>query len=164
MDLITSKGENLDELLGSQKLMMVFLRHFGCTFCRETMTELSMKRAYIEATGTKIVLVHMVPAEVADEILDVYDLGGVSHISDIHQRLYRKFDLGKTTILSLMGIPNWWRAFVAGILKGHLIGKPAGDSFQMPGVFLIERNRILNKFTYKYVSDLPDFAKLAKVA
>jgi hypothetical protein len=63
-----------------------------------------------------------------------------------------------------MGLPNWWRALVAGVFKGHLIGKPAGDPFQMPGVFVFYKNRILNKFTYRYVSDRPDFVKLARVA
>jgi hypothetical protein len=164
MDLMTNKGERFSELEEKEKLFLVFLRHFGCTFCRETMAELARQRHEVEGMGFKIVLVHMVQPDIAADILHVYDLGDLSHISDVHQRLYRRFGLGKTTIKSLMGIPNWWRAFVAGILKGHLVGKPAGDPFQMPGVFVMERKKILNTFTYRYVSDLPNFARLAQVA
>ncbi len=164
MEIKTNKGESFDILTSEGRLFLVFLRHFGCTFCRETMAELSKKRKEIESNGFKIVLVHMVESHIAEEILEIYDLGNISHISDKHQHLYKKYGLGKTTPSALFGIPNWWRAFAAGLFKGHLVGKPAGDPFQMPGVFVIDRNRLLNKFTYKYVSDLPDFVKLAQVA
>jgi hypothetical protein len=164
MEIKTNKGENFDALINDGRLFLVFLRHFGCTFCRETMAELSVKRAAVESRGFKIVLVHMVDSQIADEILEIYDLGNISHISDKHQHLYKSYGLGKTTARSLFGVPNWWRAFIAGLLKGHLVGKPSGDPFQMPGVFVLERNKLLNKFTYKYVSDLPDFVKLAQVA
>lgn len=164
MDFKTNRGESLDELARDQRVMLVFLRHFGCTFCRETMSELAEKKRGIEAQGIKIVLVHMINSEIADNILDLYELDDLSHIADIHQKLYYRFGLGKTTVRALMGLPNWWRALVAGVFKGHLIGKPAGDPFQMPGVFVFHKNRILNKFTYRYVSDRPDFVKLARVA
>lgn len=164
MDFKTNRGENLDELARDRRVMLVFLRHFGCTFCRETMSELAEKKRRIEAQGIKIVLVHMINTEVADNILKLYELDDLSHIADVHQKLYYQFGLRKTTIRSLMGFPNWWRAMVAGVFKGHLIGKPAGDPFQMPGVFVFHKNRILNKFTYRYVSDRPDFVKLARVA
>lgn len=164
MEFLTNRGEDLAELAGNQKVMLVFLRHFGCTFCRETMSELADKRRSIEAEGIKIVIVHMVASPMAEEILNLYELGGISHIADVHLELYRKYGLRKTTIKSLMGLPNWWRAFVAGLLKGHLIGKPAGDPFQMPGVFVLHNHQILNKFTYQYVSDRPDFVGLAQVA
>lgn len=154
----------MDDLADKQRVLLVFLRHFGCTFCRETMADLALRRHEVESDGTRIVLVHMVSEKIADDILALYDLHGLSHIADVHQVLYRKFGLSKTTVKSLMGFPNWWRAFVAGLLKGHLIGKPAGDPFQMPGVFVFHKNRILNKFTYKFVSDRPDFIKLSQVA
>ncbi len=164
MNVKTNKGEILEELAEDRKVLLVFLRHFGCTFCRETMTELALRRRSIEAEGVKIVVVHMVATDVAEEILNLYELGGISHISDVNQEMYRRYGLRKATIKSLMGLPNWWRAFVAGLLKGHLIGKPAGDPFQMPGVFVLHKNHILNKFTYQYVSDRPDFISLAQVA
>lgn len=164
MEVKTNRGESLEELAQQQRVLLVFLRHFGCTFCRETMSELAQKKGAIQAQGIKIVLVHMVSQDVAENILRLYELDDLSYISDVHQKLYRKFGLDKTTVKSLMGLPNWWRALVAGVFKGHLIGKPAGDPFQMPGVFVFYKNRILNKFTYRYVSDRPDFVKLARVA
>jgi hypothetical protein len=164
MEFKTNRGENLGEIAQNERVMLVFLRHFGCTFCRETMSDLAARRRELEARGIRIVVVHMVSTEVADNILNLYELDGLSHISDVHQKLYQQFGLKKTTVKSLMGLPNWWRALVAGVFKGHLIGKPAGDPFQMPGIFVFHKNKILNKFTYRYVSDRPDFTKIAQVA
>ncbi len=162
MNIVTNKGENLEELIAKERVLLVFLRHFGCTFCRETMSELAGVRDEIEWSGAKIVLVHMVDTDVADPILHLYDLQGLSHISDKEKLVYKKYGLNKTGFRAMFGIKNWWRAFVAGLVKGHLIGKPAGDPWQMPGVFLLQNQRILNKFTYQYVSDQPDFVKFAQ--
>ncbi len=163
MEIYTNRGEELAALSHTQPIMLVFLRHFGCTFCRETMSRLAENRLDVEAKGVRIVLVHMVATDIADEILTLYDLDGISHISDNRKSLYRRYGLEKTGLLALMGLPNWWRAFVAGLLQGHLVGKAVGDPFQMPGVFLLRQNRILNKFTYRYISDRPDFVKIAQV-
>ncbi len=164
MEVKTNKGVSLSELSHDGKVLLIFLRHFGCTFCRETMAEIAKKRREIEAQDLEIVLVHMVASDVADQILQVYDLGGIHHISDPHQLLYRKFGLGKVSVRALFGVRNWYRAFIAGIVKGHLVGKAAGDPFQMPGVFVYHEGRILSTFGYKYISDLPDFSHIGGVA
>jgi hypothetical protein len=164
MNFVTNRGENLAELAGEHKVLLVFLRHFGCTFCRETMADLAEKRDEIEYIGVKIVIVHMVDAQTATDILSLYNLEDIRHISDPHQKLYNRFGLYKVSFRSLFGVKNWWRAFVAGIIKGHLIGKPAGDPFQMPGVILFHKTKVINNFVYKYVSDRPDFTQVAKTA
>ncbi|MGB6034967.1 MAG: SelL-related redox protein [Cryomorphaceae bacterium] len=164
MNFVTNKGESLDELGSKRKVLLVFLRHFGCTFCRETMADLAAVRNDIESTGVKIVIVHMVSSEMAEHMLKIYDLEDVSHISDMNQKLYNRFGLYKVGFRALFGLKNWWRALVAGVVKGHLIGKPAGDPFQMPGVILLHKKKVLNNFAYKYVSDRPDFVKVAKIA
>jgi hypothetical protein len=50
------------------------------------------------------------------------------------------------------------------LLKGHLVGKAAGDPFQMPGVFVFHKNKILDTFDYSYVSDMPKFTRMADAA
>jgi hypothetical protein len=52
---------------------------------------------------------------------------------------------------------------MAGVVKGNLIGKPAGDPFQMPGVILYHKKRVINNFVYRYVSDRPNFVSVAKI-
>lgn len=164
MNFITNRGESLVELAENQKVLLVFLRHFGCTFCRETMADLAEVRHDIESKGVKIVIVHMVKSEMAADMLKLYHLEDISHISDIHQKLFNRFGLYKVSFRALFGIKNWWRAFVAGVVKGHLIGKPAGDPFQMPGIVLFHKKKVINNFAYKYVSDRPNFIKVANIA
>lgn len=162
MAFFTNKHEDLEKLADSSRVLLIFLRHFGCTFCRETMTKLASEKARIESEGVKIVLVHMVSSELAERLLRIYELPGLSHISDPELNLYHRFGLKRATFAQFYGVKNWWRAFVAGLLKGHYIGKPAGDTFQMPGAFLFYKKQILNKYTYKHVSDIPNFLKLVK--
>lgn len=164
MNYRTNRGESLVNLAEEHKILLVFLRHFGCTFCRETMANLAEKKDEIESAGVKIVVVHMVNSETAEDMLNLYNLENVRHISDPEQKLYNRFGFYKVSFRSLFGVKNWWRAFVAGIVKGHLIGKPAGDPFQMPGVILFHKNKVINNFAYKYVSDRPDFTRVAKSA
>lgn len=160
MAIKTNKGEDLNALALQKPLLLVFLRHFGCTFCRETMTELSERREEIEKLNFNIVLVHMVPEKMANSIFQIYGLHSLSHISDPKQRLYAKFGLKKAGVSAFFRIKVFYRAFVAGLLKGHYIGKPAGDPYQMPGIFVFYKNTILNKFIYKCVADRPNYMNL----
>jgi len=157
----TIKQEDLIKMAENKKVLLVFLRHFGCTFCRETMTRLSQAREALELLDTRIVVVHMVSPVFAQRLLNIYDLKGVSHISDPDRNLYRSFGLKEAGMNHFLNPKNLWRTFVNGVLKGHMVGKPAGDVFQMPGVFLFHKKKILNKFTYRYVSDMPDFLRLS---
>lgn len=164
MKFETNRGESLDLIASEQKVLLVFLRHFGCTFCRETMEDLASVRRDIEYAGVKIVIVHMVKPEMAADMLKLYNLDDISHISDPAQHLYNRFGMHKVGFRAFFGIKNWWRAFIAGVVKGHLVGKPAGDPFQMPGVILFHKKTVINNFEYRYISDRPDFVKLANIA
>lgn len=161
-EIYTEQGENLSELSKKKKLLLVFLRHFGCTFCRETMADLANLRRQIDSAGMKLILVHMGSPKLADEVFGIYGLDRVSHVPDAMQSVYKRFGLKRAELSSFVGLKIWWRMIVAGIWKGHWIGRPAGDPYQMPGVFLFHKNRILNTFTYKNVSDRPDFERLIR--
>src|SRR3984957_532996 len=54
----SQNGQSLAEL-ASRPLFLVFLRHFGCTFCREAVDEISKKRQALEARGSKLAFVHL---------------------------------------------------------------------------------------------------------
>jgi len=160
MKTVSKKIKELLDIAGERKVLLVFLRHFGCTFCRQTMTRLAEAKGEIESSDTEIVVVHMVPRHVADKLLNIYELEGIKHISDPGLELYHQFGLNRATFNELFNPKNWWRALKNGILRGHLSGKAAGNKQQMPGIFLFYKRKILNRFTYKYVSDMPDFLKL----
>jgi len=153
----TSTGQTVAELSMAAPVLLVFLRHFGCTFCREAMSDLAVQRAAITARGVNIVLVHMVDAATAAEHLDRYGLGGLATVSDPHKELYRAMGLRRGTLWQLFGIKSFVRGFVAGILRGHLVGRLVGDGFQMPGVFLIDRGQVTRTYRHESAADRPDY-------
>ena len=157
----TNKGEQLSVLSKTQPVMLVFLRHFGCTFCREALTELSIKSAQIEEKGTKIVFVHMSTNEIADRYFDRYNLKNADHISDPECKYYAAFGLVKGNFTQLFGLQTWFRGFSAGVLDGHGVGAQLGDGFQMPGVFVITNGAIRESYIHRMASDRPDYEELA---
>ena len=58
-EMTTQKGHTLLNMSNEKPIMLVFLRHFGCQFCRQAMDELSKKRKELSEGGTELVFVHM---------------------------------------------------------------------------------------------------------
>ena len=155
-------GNTLAELSRQAPHVVVFLRHAGCTFCREALADLSKDRARIEQSGAKLALVHMgADTKTSAEFFAKYDLGEVSHIGDPDRTLYRAFDLQRGNIGQLFGLRVWVRGFIAGILHGHLVGTLKGDGFQMPGAFLVRDGRIVRAYRHQDAADRPNYAALA---
>ncbi|MEM0999709.1 MAG: peroxiredoxin-like family protein [Bacteroidota bacterium] len=155
-------GKTLDALNREKPVLIVFLRHFGCTFCREALADLSKLRGEIEKNGVQIALVHMVDdATAAHHIAKYGGLDDVARISDPEKRLYEAFGLARGNFSQLFGLKEWIEGFRAGILNGHLIGRETGDGFQMPGVFLIQNGHIRRGFRHKNAADRPDYCLTA---
>ncbi|MBK8557721.1 MAG: redoxin domain-containing protein [Lewinellaceae bacterium] len=59
-EMVTANsGESLADLSEKGTVLLVFLRHFGCSFCREAISDISKRRKKLEAKGVRVVLVHM---------------------------------------------------------------------------------------------------------
>ncbi|MCB9284048.1 MAG: redoxin domain-containing protein [Lewinellaceae bacterium] len=160
--MITNLGDSLFDLSYRQPVLLVFLRHFGCTFCREALADISRKRASIEEKGTRIVFVHMADNEIAEQYFQKYNLPGAVHISDPACQYYAAFGLSKGTFTQLFGLSTWVRGFSAGVLDGHGIGPQLGDGFQMPGIFVLVNGKVRDSFIHKLASDRPDYEGLVE--
>ena len=159
-ELRSSNGQTLDELSAERPQLVVFLRHLGCTFCRESLSDLSEQRAEIEGQGYGIVLVHMVDDERANDFFSNYGLESLPRISDTDRRLYQMFGLDAGGVRELFGVRVWVRGFVAGLLSGHGIGRVQGNPFQMPGVYVVDHGNILTGFQHNQASDRPNYCSL----
>ena len=137
--------------------MLVFLRHFGCTFCREMLDDISKIKEEFKKQGVTIILVHMVEEEEAEEFLSNYGIDDLPRISNPEMDLYETWGLEKGTVSQLFGMKVWWRGLTAGMVKGHGIGWLKGNGFQMPGVFLLEDEKIIDQFIHKSAADRPDY-------
>lgn len=160
--MTTNAGSNLLELSQKQSVMLIFLRHFGCTFCRYGLAEISRKREAIEERGLKLVFVHMTTSDVAEEYFERYQIAEPTYISDPECDYYKAFGLTKGTFTQLFGLQTWIRGFQAGLVEGHGLGPKLGDDFQMPGVFVIQNGNIIESFIHKVASDQPDYDALLR--
>ncbi len=156
----TNLGVTLDELSRISPVLIVFLRHMGCTFCREALADLAAMRQQIEQEGARLVLVHMSAEEAASKFFARYGLEDVQRISDPERTLYRAFGLPRGRFGDVLGPKVWWRGFQAGVLGRHGVGRLMGDGFQMPGVFLIFHGEIVRSYRHQSAADRPDYLAL----
>jgi peroxiredoxin len=164
-EMVTVNGqESLAALSARQPVLLIFLRHFGCSFCREALGDIARLRRRLENHGVRIVFVHMAPETAAAErFFKRYKLFPIDHISDPDKRFYRAFGLGRGTPSQLFGLMNWIRGFQAGVLEGHGFsyhGEDIGDGFQMPGVFVLHQGEVRHSFVHRYPYDRPDYEEL----
>jgi peroxiredoxin len=153
----TDRGSTVEILSRSAPVLLVFLRHAGCTFCREALTDLAEKRQNIEATGVTIVLAHMGKPEFGRDFFQKYGLDDLHQISDPGCGLYRAFGLRKGNAWMLLGPKVWMRGL--GALRRHGVGRPVGDGFQMPGLFLVFQGQILRSYRHQSAADRPDYVR-----
>jgi hypothetical protein len=152
-----SKGKSLAEASQSQLLVLVFLRHFGCTFTRQILRGLEGIEKQARDQGAELVLIHMLQNGRETEYLS--ERSGIQRIADPRCELYRAFGLGKGGFLELFGPQVWWRGAIA-IFKGCGVGHLAGDGLQMPGAFLFHHGKIIAAQPARSAADLPDLPQL----
>ena len=156
------EGVHLLEASKHQPQFLVFLRHFGCTFCREALGDLSMINDRLREVGTRLVLVHMSPENEACEMFEKYDLKEVTQVSDPDRVLYRAFALRRGSPAELLGWSVWKRGWDAGVKQGHGIGWLRGDATQMPGAFVVSQGQVVAQFLHETAADRPDYVDLAE--
>lgn len=150
-------GESLLDASHSRLLVLVFLRHFGCTFTRQLLRGLEELQHSATDMGGELVLVHMLKS--GEEIRYLGSHGDVARIADPRCKLYRAFGLGRGGLLELFGPRVWWLGAIA-IFKGCGVGHLAGDGLQMPGAFLFRDGNIISAQRAKSASDMPDIPRL----
>jgi len=164
--VVFGKGETLASLSNQQPVLLVFLRHFGCSFCREAIDDIAKRRKSIESQGVRIVMVHMAPSpQVAEKFFKRFKLFPIDHISDPEKQFYRAFGLTKGNPSQLFGLMNWIRGFQAGVAEGRGFdyhSEEIGDGFQMPGVFVLHRGEIINSFIHQHAWDRPDYEEIVR--
>lgn len=156
-EMQTNRNRSVEEASHASAVLLVFLRHFGCTFCREALQDLAAKKPAYEKEGVQLIFVHMSDSETADAYFNQYQIDTPEYISDPDCLFYARFGLGKGKFSQLFGLQVMIRGFESGVLKGNGIGPFIGDGFQMPGVFLVQNGVIREQFIHKLASDRPDY-------
>lgn len=156
----SQNGDTLIELSYRQPVLVTFLRHAGCTFCREALADLAQARQAIEQRGLQLAIVHMSDEADGAKLAAAYKLADIPRFSDPDCRLYRAIGLKRGRIDQLLGPRIWWRGFLAAIVRRHGFGKLRGDGFQMPGVFVIDQGEVVAAYRHETAADRPDYAAI----
>lgn len=152
-----SNGFSLAEAADKELLVLVFLRHFGCTFTRQLLQGLQKLEQEAKKQNAKLVLVHMLKSGQEMEYLDSNT--EIYRIADPQCELYRAFGLGKGGFMELFGPRVLWRSILS-LIKGCGVGHLAGDGLQMPGAFLYSKGKILASQPARNAAELPALSQL----
>ncbi|MEQ8765074.1 MAG: peroxiredoxin-like family protein [Planctomycetota bacterium] len=153
-------GQNLDgrtmgEQLRGRAVQLVFLRHAGCIFCRETVAEL--RQAHEEVRDYPHVL--FVAQGNLEQNRKFFEKAGWPEapvVADPGREVYRAFGVKKGTIRQLFGL-SVWRAGRRARKKGHRLGAIQGNPWIMPGIFLIFDGVLAWRHRFQHAGDHPDF-------
>jgi hypothetical protein len=160
----TESGRTLLGLVDESPVLLIFLRHFGCSFCRQTLDDVSQIRGQIEGRGVRPVFVHLGTAERAKPYFDYYHLSDVERVSDPEASLYSSpaFQIRRKSVFTQFLIPAVWKAWLLGAVRQHGIGMVKEDADQMPAVFYLRERAIAGEYRYKTIADRPDYLKLIR--
>lgn len=139
---------------------VVFLRHFGCVFCRENIKDLK-KASETIANFPKVMFVHMGSVEEGDTFFQKF-WDEVPAISDTQKLLYNEFGVERGSFNQLLG-PSVVACGFRAVAKGNFVGKPVGDPLVMPGMFYVETDSIVWKHHFNHIGDHPDYSKIPSI-
>src|ERR1700722_16485416 len=85
----TESGATLLALAEESPVLLIFLRHFGCSFCRKAISDVAELGPELAKRGVRPVFVHMGTPELAKNYFDYYGLSDVERVSDPTAAVYR---------------------------------------------------------------------------
>ena len=158
----TESGRTLLGLVDESPVLLIFLRNFGCSVCRQTLDDVSRVREQIEGRGVRPVFVHLGTPERAKPYFDYYHLSDVERVSDPEASLYGSpaFQVQRKNVFTQLLIPGVWKGWLLGAVRQHGMGMIQEDANQMPAVFYLRERAIAREYRYKTIADRPQYLKL----
>lgn len=144
-------------------LALIFLRHFGCPFCKEHAQALHGHRDAFGEAGVAIVMIG--PGTPAEAAAFVDELGLADPVlTDRDRAAYRAYGLGQAPVRSLLD-PRVIAGGVRAATKGFLPRTSSGNPLQLQGQFLIDHDGIIRSATRpRLMSDIPSATALLAAA
>ena len=158
----TESGASLLALVEASPVLLIFLRHFGCSFCRQAISDVAELREELARRGVRPVFVHLGTPERAKPFFDYYGIGDVERVSDPEAVVYQLpvFALPRMHPALTLLQPSVWIGWLKGAIFKHGIGTIQEDGHQMQGLFFLKGAKIVRQFRYKTIADEPDYLKL----
>lgn len=150
IELTDESGQKIP-LSALKPAVIVWLRHFGCLFCREQASQFAKRLGEIESRGSRLVFVSSGPHYFAQAFREDYfpNSPSIMVLSDPARKSYKALGFRRsfTSIFTLATLVRGWRAFRAGFRQAL---KPQGDTFQNGGILVIDGT---SHIRYRFVSD-----------
>ena len=143
--------------------LVIFLRSFGCTFCREAMADVAAAKPRIQSGGAQIAFVHGGSPDEAAPWFAKYGLDDVTVVSDPGLSHYRAFGLARVNVPALIHPQVWTRG--AACALSHGFGVQTVEMMrQLPGVFVMQNGAVVGEFRHRSPADRPDYLSLVMAA
>lgn len=156
---VNLSGRTLKEELGNAPKLLVFVRHFGCIFCRELIADL---RVGSESQPQFPPILFFYQGTVSDGRDFFPSLWREAKaVADLPKVFYNGFGLERGGMKEMFGA-EVWACGIRAALKGHFIGAPVGDPWTMPGIFLVHQYQILWQHRFKHAGDHPPYEDITK--
>ncbi|WP_417382944.1 SelL-related redox protein [Gimesia sp.] len=156
----SSQGKTLTELSDTAPVLIVFLRHGGCPFCRQVLDQLKSLSAQLEERNLQLAIVHMMDETEAARLLARYQLQNVHSFSDPDRKLYELFQVKRGSLAETVGPAVWWSGFKTTVLSGYLPGIPGKDVQQLGAALILDRGKVVASYFSQNSADLPDWDQL----
>lgn len=142
--LVDTEGSSvcLSDYWGNSPIVLVFLRHYGCTFCREQIAALRQDYPQITAAGAEVICVGMGKPYVGKAFKILMSLPFPLLVCGEDLSIYRAYGLQRGKLFQLIGPGVIFRGIRAA-LNGNRQGKLEGDGFQLPGAFVIDTKGLI---------------------
>lgn len=159
--ILIDGDKSLLAITNDQPVLLVFLRHFGCVFCRQALKDINAKKEFFKKHNTEIIFVHMAEMDTANKYFEEFGLINVKSISDPETKIYSAFGLVKGSFRQLYGLSVWAKGIKAATTEGISFStKQIGDSFQMPGIFVLHKGQFEYSYYHRKISDKPNYDRI----
>lgn len=152
---------SLRDQLGVDPQVLVFLRFFGCTFCRETVADL--RKSAEERVDYPSVLFFFQGTPREGRAFLRHYWPEARAIADAELAFYDAFGVNRGSFLQMLG-PGVWAARRRASRKGHENGERSGDVWRLPGIFVSRGDQILWHHYFRHAADHPDFDEIPQQA
>lgn len=166
VQLLDAEGSSvpLSSLLADGPVVLVFLRYFGCTFCRAHVARVRDEReAFVEA-GARVVMIGQGRPEQAAAFCRDRQLPFTCTV-DPDRRVYDAFGLGRARIKDLVDPRTATRGLRLAVDRETRQGAISGDPRQLGGTVVVDRSGVV-RFVHRNQTvwdDAPNDVVLAAV-
>ena len=136
----------LGELWETGPAVVVWLRHFGCLFCKEQTAEFRARRDELESRGARLVFVGNGGRRYATGFRDEF-CPDCTVLTDPELTSYRVIG-ARSGVLNTLG-PQAWGAGIRAFARGARQQRTQGSPFQQGGVLVVAPG---DTIVYSYVS------------